>query len=112
VFEAQVHLEQGDAPTAAKHAYNAMLEAARALVQREHQIQGSDPNEIVTEFRSRLYDTKRFHDPYAGGKFAHYLFRVHEHPPNGSSADAAHQLIEEAQLFIDAAHQCYARITT
>ena len=26
------------------------------------------------------------------------------------SKDAAHQLIEEATLFIDAAHQCYTRL--
>jgi hypothetical protein len=26
------------------------------------------------------------------------------------SAESAHQVIEEATLFIDAAHQCYARL--
>ena len=33
-----------------------------------------DPNKIVEEFRRTFYDTKLFFDPYAGGKFANYLF--------------------------------------
>ena len=53
-----------------------------------------------------------FHDPFAGGKFASYLFRRHGRSPDGPvSADDAHHLIEEAQLFIEAAHACEARMT-
>jgi len=68
-------------------------------------------DEIVSEFRKHYYDTKLFFDPFAGGKFAHYFFRAHEHRGEaGASQDSAHQLIEEAQLFVEAAHQCYTRI--
>ena len=54
---------------------------------------------------------KLFFDPFSGGKFAHYFFRAHEHRTEaGATPDSAHQLIEEAQLFVEAAHQCYTRI--
>jgi sulfite reductase (ferredoxin) len=111
VFEAQVLLDQGSARPAAERALSAMLQAAKTLVRRQAGELGDDPDEIVAKFRSELYDTKLFHDPYAGGKFAHYLFRVHSEGLNGASPDAVHQLIEEAQLFVEAAHQCYARLS-
>ena len=65
-------------------------------------------DEIVSEFRRHLFDTQLFFDPYAGGKFAHYFFRVHEKRGKADNKQAAHQTIEEAQLFVDAAHQCYS----
>jgi sulfite reductase (ferredoxin) len=110
VFEAQVLLEQGDASGAARRAYSAMLQAARALTREKNTNLGSDPDEIVREFRLHLYDTKLFFDTYAGGKFAQYLFRAHEEGGKSSNAEGAHQLIEEAQLFVDHAYQYYSRI--
>lgn len=110
VFEAQELLEQGDAHNAATRAYSAMLQAARALTREQNANLGDDPNEIVSEFKTRLVETRLFHDPFAGPKFAHYLFRLHSQGINGVSKEVAHQIIEEAQLFVDAAHQCYARI--
>ena len=66
---------------------------------------------MVAEFRKHFYDTQLFFDPFAGGKFAQYLFRAHEEREQGPRRkDAVHQLIEEATLFIDAAHQCYTRL--
>jgi sulfite reductase (ferredoxin) len=111
VFEAQVLLDEGDSKHAAERAYSAMLQAARALTREKNPNLGDDPEEIMREFRAHLYDTKLFFDPYAGGKFAQYFFRAHDERAQASSTkDAAHQLIEEAQLFVDAAHACYARI--
>jgi sulfite reductase (ferredoxin) len=109
IFEAQVRLDEGDTAGAGRAAYGAMLEAARALAREKNANLGSDPDEIVREFRTHLHDTKLFHDPYAGGKFAQYFFRAHEERGQSASQEAAHQLIEEAQLFVDAAHQCYTR---
>ena len=51
-----------------------------------------------------------FFDQYAKGKFAHYLFDRHENPPAGVDADIAQQIIGEANLFIEAAHACDARM--
>jgi sulfite reductase (ferredoxin) len=110
VFEAQLLLDEGDPPAAARRAYSAMLQAAHALTREKNPNLGEDPNEIVGEFQSRLVETKLFHDPFAGPKFAHYLLKLHRDGINGVSGEAAHQIIEEAQLFVDAAHQCYQRM--
>ena len=110
VFEAQILLEQGDAQKAAERAYSAMLVAARALTKEKNENLGEDPSEIVAEFKTNLVEPKLFADPYQGRVFANYLFRVHEQGVGKATRESAHQLIEEAQLFVDAAHQCYTRI--
>jgi sulfite reductase (ferredoxin) len=110
VFEAQLLLDQGDPSAAARRAYSAMLQAAHALTREKFPNLSDDPNEIVGEFEHHLVETKLFHDPFAGGKFAHYLLKLHSDGINGVSDEAAHQIIEEAQLFVDAAHQCYQRM--
>ena len=111
VFEAQVVLERGDAGQAADTAVQAMVEAAAALVKSELEQLPEGQEEIAAEFRARFYDTRKFFDPYAGGKFAHYLFAALKKNGNGGySAEGAHHLIEEAQLFIEAAHACYNRM--
>ena len=109
LFEAQVALEGGKAGRAGELAYKAMLSAAKALIRVENIDVSDDPTSIVGEFRSRFHDTKVFHDPFAGAKFAHYLFKVHD-APSWSAHEEAHQQIEEAQLFIEAAHACYDRM--
>ena len=110
VFEAQLLLDQGNAEQAAKRAFSAMLQAARALTKEKNQNLGDDPDEIVNEFRTHMVDTELFKDPYQGKVFANYLFRAHKEGVATASTETAHQLIEEAQLFVDAAHQCYTRI--
>ena len=87
-----------------------MLQAARALTREKNPNLGTEADEIVREFRTHLFDTKLFFDTYAGGKFGHYLFRAHEEDLSAATAEAAHQLIEEAQLFVDHAHQYHSRI--
>ena len=110
VFEAQVDLDNRDFPKASQTAFQAMLEAAKALIQVYNIDVINDADQIVEEFRRRFYDTELFHDPYAGPKFANYLF----HAANGGRADtspaAVHRRIEEAQLFIEAAYSCYSRL--
>jgi sulfite reductase (ferredoxin) len=110
VFEAQVLLDEGHAVEAGQRAYSAMLQAARALGREKNPNLGDDATEIVSEFRAHYYDTKLFFDPYAGGKFAQYFFKAHDEAGSVSDAQGAHQLIEEAQLFVDAAHQVTTRI--
>ncbi|MEO6599379.1 MAG: nitrite/sulfite reductase [Polyangiaceae bacterium] len=111
VFEAQLSLEEKNSKAAADHAFSAMVLAAQALTREKNSFLGEGVDEIVSEFRKHYYDTKLFFDPFSGGKFAHYFFRAHEHRDEaGASQDSAHQLIEEAQLFVEAAHQCYTRI--
>ena len=108
-FEAQLALEEDDFVKADRLAYRAMVLAARALVRTQFLDIGDDPDRIVEAFRTRFYDTKLFFDKYAKGKFAHYLFNRHQDPKPNPGRDDAHRLIEEAQLFIEAAHACDMR---
>lgn len=111
VFESQIHMDAGEYPQADELAYRAMLRAVRALVKTEFLDVTDEPETLVNEFRRRFYDTQLFHDKYAGGKFAHYLFSRHSAPPQKHTRDQVHRTIEEAQLFIEAAYACYDRIT-
>ena len=88
---------------------------ARLLYQRTGKTEfidiTDDPNDIVREFRTRFFDTRLFFDKYAGGKFAMYLFRRHDAVSQPATAESARQLIEEAQLFLEASHACQAHLT-
>ena len=113
VFEAQVKLEEGNAQGAGADAYRAMIKAAKTLVQLQYDdVTEDDPDEVVDEFRERYYDTQRFFDPFAGSKFADFLFDAHEKKGRKFDIESAHHQIEEAQLFIEAVHSCYNRLRT
>ncbi len=112
LFEAQVAWENGEPEQAGKAAYQSMLRAAQALVKLEFLDVGDNPDQIVAEFRKRLYDTQKFFDPFAGGKFANYLFAAHEKAGTPLTPDSARLLMDEAQLFIDATHSCSNRMET
>ncbi|MAE65584.1 MAG: sulfite reductase [Phycisphaeraceae bacterium] len=109
-FEAQLALEERDYVQADRRAYSSMLQAARALVKTQWLDVPDEPDRIVSEFRRRFYESELFFDRAARGKFAEYLFARHGTPPNGADEDAARRLIEEAQLFIEAAHACETRM--
>ena len=122
VFEAQLALEDGEADRAWQTAYGSMLQAAKSLLLTEVTRGPEDPEEIVAEFRARFYETRKFHDPFVGGKFAQYFFAAHAEAgavtaPLPTAADgagphtleAARHLVEEAQLFLEASHACYNR---
>ncbi len=109
-FEAQIQLDEGNAEAADTAAYRAMLEAARGLVRLEFMDVADDADTIVSEFEKRYCRTGVFHDKYAGAKFANYLLNRHRDRERRYSIEAAHHLVEEAQLFIEAAHACHARV--
>jgi sulfite reductase (ferredoxin) len=111
VFEAQLMLEKGEFQNAGRTAYDSMLHAARALIKTEFWDVPDDADKIVAQFRARFYDTERFFDPFAGGKFAQYLFMAHEKASRTHTPETAHHLVEEAQLFIEASHSCYNRMS-
>lgn len=110
VFEANVGLDKGNFQQAARMAYRAMVLAAKALVKLEYPEIADDPDRIIREFTTRFYDTQKFFDSFAGGKFAQYLFAAHKSANQPATADSARYLIDEAQLFIDASHACYNRL--
>jgi sulfite reductase (ferredoxin) len=110
-FEAQVALDEGKPQKAGELAYWAMLHAAKGLVKTEFLDVKEEPALIVEEFRRRFYDTEKFFDPYAGGKFAGYLFAAHDKKGVVANAESAYHAIEEALLFIEATHSCNNRLT-
>ena len=110
VFEAQVAWEGGQVEAAGQGAYRAMLRGARALVKLEVPNIVDDPDAVVSQFRTRYYDTQKFFDPFAGGKFAHYLFSAHEKANQPYTFDSARYRIDEAHLFLEAAHSCYNKL--
>ncbi len=109
-FEALLKFDDGDWEGADRTAYSAMMEAAAALVRDQWQDLPDDPDTVVAEFRARLYDTQLFHDKYAGGKFAQYLFARHADQDRRFDKDLARHVLEEAQLFIEAAYACHNRV--
>jgi sulfite reductase (ferredoxin) len=109
-FEAQISLDEGDFEEAEDLAYHAMLSAARALVRLEHIDVTEEPDNIVTEFKARFFDTERFFDKYAKGKFGQYLLTRHAGRVSEITQDRAAERVEESLLFIEASHACEARI--
>jgi sulfite reductase (ferredoxin) len=109
VFEAQVLLDEGKPGDAAVRAFSAMLVAARSLTRQKNENLSDRPEEVVSEFKRLFVDTKLFWDTYAHGKFAQYFFKAYEEPAQNPSKETAHQLVEEAQLFVDAAYECYTK---
>ena len=112
LFEAQLLLDGGRPQEAVHAAYGSMLHAAQGLVKTQNPAISEEENQILAEFTTRFYDTQLFYDKYAGGKFAEYFFKAREFIKEGGSADSdrAVQLLQEAQLFIDAAHDCHNKV--
>ncbi len=111
LFEAQLDLEAGKTGTASIAAYKSMLTAAKALIMVFNIDIEEDPDRVVADFRTHFHDTERFHDQFAGAKFANYLLKRYENPPSESDNDlVAREAIDEAQLFVEAAQSCYQRM--
>jgi sulfite reductase (ferredoxin) len=111
VFEGQLQLDNGNFVQADGLAYKAMLQAALSLIKTQFLDVSDDPTTIVREFRTRFYETELLRDRYAGSKFGQYLFKRFETPPQEHTRDQAHRIVEEAQLFIEAAYACHDVIT-
>ena len=112
LFEGQLAFEAGRIEEAGNKAYRSMLFGAKALVKIRNADVLDDPDQIVSEFRARFFDTRLFWDPFAGGKFAQYFFDAHQKTGEPYNADRSRYLLDEAQLFIDAAHSCNHRMMT
>lgn len=109
-FEAQLHFDKGDYQKADEIAYKAMIQAAKGLVRTKFRDIKDDPDQIIQEFRTRFFDTGIFQNKYAGGTFAQHLFRRHEDRERKFTRDNARHLLEETQLFIEAAHACNLKL--
>ena len=86
-----------------------MLKAANTLVRLEWPDAPTDPRVTVEEFRKRFVDSKIFWHRQHANQFSNYLLNRHENGPDTRfTRDTASKLVEEANLFIDAAHQAHA----
>ncbi len=112
VFDAQVALDDHRYAEADAKGYQAMIWAARALLRTKDPDVSTVADDIVQHFKTQFYDTELFFDKFAKGKFARYLFQRHAREDVVSTVEVARQTIEEAQLFIEAAHACDMRINT
>ena len=112
VFEALTALDEGRTDEAGSRALGAMLEAARALARHEKPDLGSEPDVVIEEFRARFHDSGRFHDTYAGSKFANYLFQAFDEGERTFDTEDARRRIQEAELFIEAAHSMNTRLAS
>jgi len=111
VFEAQLALESGDVGKAWRQAYDSMMHAATALLSWRMKPVGGSGHEVAANFRAAFFDTELFFDPFAGGKFAQYYFDAHGRVGAEHGEDETRRVIEEAQLFIEATHACYGRLS-
>jgi sulfite reductase (ferredoxin) len=110
VFEAQLQLEKDRVAEASRQAYESMLHGASALLEFKGVPFRAEADEIAEKFRAEFVEPKLFWSRFTGGALANYFFKAHEHAGRERTPETAHQLIEEAQLFIEACHDCYARM--
>ncbi|MBI4412412.1 MAG: nitrite/sulfite reductase [Deltaproteobacteria bacterium] len=111
LFEAIVQFEAGNLDGAAAQAYHAMVTAAQGLIKGQNPDVSNQADKIITEFKTRFCDTEIFYDRFARDQFANYLFRAQSEGFGSLNKEKVRQRIEEAQLFIDAAYNCHARMS-
>ncbi len=110
-FESQVLLDKKDVIPAAKLAYKAMLTAAQGLIKKFNPDISDDAATIIKEFDERFCQTQVFYDPFAGPRFAHYIFSAQKLDLDHLDEEKTRKLIEESSLFIEAAYACNIRMS-
>ncbi|MGO8670286.1 MAG: nitrite/sulfite reductase [Capsulimonadaceae bacterium] len=112
VFEAQVLLDDGAYDKGVRRAFDAMLEGARGLLLHKRIAFSDTPDAVVGAFKTNFFDTELFFDPFRGGSIGQYFFNTHARIAAGEALDeeATHQVVQEAQLFLEGCHSCYARL--
>ncbi len=109
--EAQDAFDSGNFGQAGTLAFQSMLTAAQALVRHLGPEVRDDADDIVKLFRTHLHETQLFWDPFAKGKFANYLLVLHDTKRyEAADSEIAHRTLDEARLFLEAAHACYVRL--
>ncbi len=103
-FESTLDLERSRFGEASTKAFEACKKAADALLFTKG-LWLSDKYNTVDEFRKHFYDTGVFYRPFA----ENFLRTASE--PSGSDPERARLGVEEATLFIEAAHGVYSQAT-
>ena len=109
VFEASI-LVDSDPVGAARLAFAAMVDAAQGLVKTRNPDVSSEPARVIDEFKRGFIDTRLFFDRFVGSSEWQYFDAASQSNAPPRDADDARRRVEEAQLFIEASHACYARV--
>lgn len=114
-FDASVLVEKAGATDAevqeaAAMAYQAMIVAAQGLLKVNNPDAKGDPDFVFAEFKREFIDTQLFFDRFVGAQEWGYLQTAYEAGGKVRDRDEARRRVEEAQLFVEAAHACYARL--
>ena len=99
-----------DIEEASQLAYAAMVLAAQGLLKHSDPDVKGDPDVVFDEFKSGFIDTGAFFERYIGNQEWPYFQAAHEARGSARDRDEARRRVEEAQLFIEAAHACYSRV--
>ena len=95
---------------ASLQAYTAMVLAAHGLLKTHNPDAKGDPDAVFDEFNRLFIDTGTFFERYIGNQEWPYFQAAHEAKGRSRDRDEARRRVEEAQLFIEASHACYARL--
>ena len=109
VFEAQLLLDEQDATGAAERALAAMVQAARAVCLPLQPWMADDAKTVGETFDRLLGDNGEFDSVSPGGRFSRYFVRARAEASSSMNLTQARKRVEEAQLFIDAAHAYQAK---
>ena len=95
---------------AAQLAYGAMVTAAQGLIKTRDADIKADPSLVFETFKTQFVDSGLFMDRFVGAGQWQYFQNAHEARGTVRDRDEARRRVEEAQLFIEATHACYARL--
>lgn len=104
IFEAQLALDEQQPELAATRALSAMVHAARAACLRLQPSLSQAPEVVGATFDRLLGTTGEFDAASPGARFSRHYVRARQEPTSDMTLARARQRVEEAQLFIDAAH--------
>jgi len=115
VFDASVIVDDpkataDDIQHASREAYDAMMLAALGLLKTRNPDARAEHETVFADFKRQFIDSGVFFERYIGNQEWPYYQSAHEAKGKARDRDEARRRVEEAQLFIDASHACYARI--
>jgi sulfite reductase (ferredoxin) len=117
VFDASVIVDDPaasaeDLQEASRESWQAMMLAALGLLKTRNPDAKADYDRVFADFKRDFIDGGVFFERYIGNQEWPYYQAAQEARGKSRDRDEARRRVEEAQLFIDAAHACYSRILT
>jgi len=108
IFEAQLLLDESQPESSLARSLSAMFSAARASCLPWQPGLSADADKVGETFDRLLGKTGRFDAAFPGGNFSRYFVQARKEEGAADLARARKQ-VEEAQMFLDAAHEFHAK---